>query len=133
MSSRLKPNVICVRSLVPNEKNSAAFAIWSASRHARGISIIVPYRHSISTPVCFRTSSWTRSKIFFVATNSDTSQVTGTFYAQHGTLNVTGNAGQDVLGSQYISYDMKVNGGGAFNVNWDPNLVGRTRIIRLVE
>jgi hypothetical protein len=46
---------------------------------------------------------------------------------------VTGNGGQDVIGSQYISYDMKVNGGGTFNVNWDPNLVGRTRILRLVE
>ena len=30
MSSRLKPKVICVRSLVPKEKNSASSAIWSA-------------------------------------------------------------------------------------------------------
>ncbi len=42
MSSRLKPNVICVRSFVPNEKNSASAAIWSAVRAARGSSIIVP-------------------------------------------------------------------------------------------
>ncbi len=34
--------VICVRSLVPKEKNSATSAIWSASSAARGISIIVP-------------------------------------------------------------------------------------------
>jgi Flp pilus assembly protein TadG len=66
-------------------------------------------------------------------TGNGATQVSGTFYAQHGVLNVTGNGGTDVLGSQYISYDMKVNGGGTFNVNWDPNLVGRTRIIRLVE
>jgi len=66
-------------------------------------------------------------------TGNGATQISGTFYAQHGTLNVTGNGGTDVLGSQYISYDMKVNGGGTFNVNWDPNLVGRTRIIRLVE
>ena len=62
-----------------------------------------------------------------------TSQISGTFYTAHGTLNVGGNGAQDVLGSQYISYDMKVNGGGTFNVNWDPNLVGRVRILRLVE
>jgi Flp pilus assembly protein TadG len=66
-------------------------------------------------------------------TGNGGSQITGTFYAAHGTLNVSGNGTQDVLGSQYISYDMKVNGNGAFYVNWDPNLVGRTRIIRLVE
>ncbi|OPZ91221.1 MAG: hypothetical protein BWY73_01145 [candidate division TA06 bacterium ADurb.Bin417] len=42
MSSRLKPKPIWVRSLVPNEKNSAVSAIRSASRAARGISIIVP-------------------------------------------------------------------------------------------
>jgi hypothetical protein len=34
--------VICVRSLVPKLKNSATSAIWSASRAARGISIMVP-------------------------------------------------------------------------------------------
>jgi len=66
-------------------------------------------------------------------TGNGNSQITGTFYAAHGTLNVGGNGGQDVLGSQYISYDMKVNGGGTFNVNWDPNLVGRVRTLRLVE
>ena len=33
---------ICVRSLVPNEKNSATSAIWLAVTAARGSSIIVP-------------------------------------------------------------------------------------------
>ena len=41
-SSREKPNVIWVRSLVPNEMNSAVLAILSPVRAARGISIIVP-------------------------------------------------------------------------------------------
>ena len=36
MSSRLKPKVICVRSLVPKRKNSASSAIWSAVSAARG-------------------------------------------------------------------------------------------------
>ena len=42
MSSRLYPNVIWVRSLVPNEKNSACSAIRSAISAARGTSIMVP-------------------------------------------------------------------------------------------
>ena len=41
-SSRLMPKVVWVRSLVPNEKNSAYWAISPAVRAARGISIIVP-------------------------------------------------------------------------------------------
>ena len=36
MSSRLKPKPICVRSLVPNEKNSAVLAIRSASSARAG-------------------------------------------------------------------------------------------------
>lgn len=44
MSSRLKPNVICVKSFVPKLKKSASAAISSASNAARGISIIVPTR-----------------------------------------------------------------------------------------
>ena len=42
MSSRLKPNVIWVRSLVPKEKKSAASAISSALSAALGVSIMVP-------------------------------------------------------------------------------------------
>jgi hypothetical protein len=41
-SSREKPSVICVRSLVPNEKNSACLPMLSATSAARGVSIIVP-------------------------------------------------------------------------------------------
>jgi len=36
------PYVVCVRSLVPNEKNSAVSAISAAFSAARGSSIIVP-------------------------------------------------------------------------------------------
>ncbi len=41
-SSRLRPKVVWVRSLVPKEKKSASAAISSAMRAARGNSIIVP-------------------------------------------------------------------------------------------
>ena len=41
-SSRLMPKVVCVRSLVPNEKNSADSAISPARSAARGSSIMVP-------------------------------------------------------------------------------------------
>ena len=41
-SSREMPSVVCVRSLVPKEKNSAASAISAARSAARGSSIMVP-------------------------------------------------------------------------------------------
>ena len=50
MSSREKPNVVCVRSLVPNEKKSATSPISSAVTAARGSSIIVPIGMSSSMP-----------------------------------------------------------------------------------
>jgi hypothetical protein len=34
----------------------------------------------------------------------------GTFYTQHGLLKITGNGGSDVLGSQYISWDLALGG-----------------------
>ena len=55
MSSRLKPKVIWVRSLVPNEKNSASAAISSAISAARGSSIIVPIWYSTLAPGSFIT------------------------------------------------------------------------------
>ena len=56
-SSRENPNVSWVRSLVPNEKNSASSAIRSAVMAARGTSIIVPTRYSTRTPCFVITSS----------------------------------------------------------------------------
>jgi len=41
-SSRDRPSVVCVRSFVPKEKNSATFAISAARSAARGSSIMVP-------------------------------------------------------------------------------------------
>jgi Flp pilus assembly protein TadG len=66
-------------------------------------------------------------------TGNGATQLSGTFYTQHGTMNVTGNGTTDVLGSQYISWNMVVNGNGSFIVDWDPNEVGKMRILRLVE
>ena len=42
------PIVVCVKSFVPKEKKSACRAISSARNAARGSSIIVPQRNSIS-------------------------------------------------------------------------------------
>ena len=53
MSSRLKPKVSCVRSLVPKLKKSAHSAILSATSAARGTSIMVPMGIS-SVPVYLR-------------------------------------------------------------------------------
>jgi Flp pilus assembly protein TadG len=66
-------------------------------------------------------------------TGNGGSSMTGTFYTAHGTLKVSGNGTNDVIGSQYISYLLSVNGNGSFTVAWNANLVGRVRIIRLVE
>src|SRR5262249_9563888 len=68
----------------------------------------------------------------YVAGNGSSS-FSGTFYVAGGTLNVTGNGTGNVMGSQYISYDLVTGGTGSFNINWDENLVGRTRILQLVE
>jgi hypothetical protein len=64
---------------------------------------------------------------------SGATSMTGTFYAQHGLLKVTGNGGNDVLGSQYISYDVALGGNGNFNVIWQPQVTPRTRVLTLVE
>jgi hypothetical protein len=60
-------------------------------------------------------------------------QMTGTFYAQHGTLKVTGNGGNDVLGSQYISWNVNLGGNGSWLVRWQPQPTARTRVLYLVE
>ena len=49
-SSRVKPKVIWVRSLVPKEKNSASLAISSAVRAARGSRSWCPPGTSCRTP-----------------------------------------------------------------------------------
>jgi hypothetical protein len=66
-------------------------------------------------------------------TGNGASSMSGTFYVPGGTLNVSGNGTGDVIGSQYISYDLTINGGGNFGVNWTVSQSAKTRIIILVE
>jgi hypothetical protein len=58
--------------------------------------------------------------------------ITGTFYAQHGLLKVSGNGGQGV-GSQYISWDVNLGGNGNFGVIWSPPAVAPAKFLQLVE
>ena len=66
-------------------------------------------------------------------TGNGGSTYSGTFYAAKGTLNVTGNGTNEVIGSQYISNKLIVNGNGSFSVNWTANTTGQVRLIGLVE
>ena len=75
-SSRLRPKVVWVRSLVPNEKNSAVSAISPARSAARGSSIMVPTRYSsfwldelLTSSATRSITTFMRSSSFFVATS----------------------------------------------------------------
>jgi hypothetical protein len=59
--------------------------------------------------------------------------LTGTFYFAGAQLNVTGSAGFSNFGSQYISNTLNAQGTGTIYIDWDPNKVGRTRLITIVE
>jgi Putative Flp pilus-assembly TadE/G-like len=61
------------------------------------------------------------------------SQMTGLFYVAGGTLSVTGNGLNNVMGSQYISDLLVLGGNGQVNVDWSAGNVPRIRILRLVE
>src|ERR1700756_49296 len=69
-SSRLMPNVVWVRSLVPNEKNSAVSAISAARSAARGSSIMVPTMYSSFWPDIWLTSAATWSTTTFIRSSS---------------------------------------------------------------
>jgi hypothetical protein len=58
--------------------------------------------------------------------------VTGTFYAQHGTLKTSGGGGSSV-GSQYISWDVVLSGNGNFSILWSPPAVAPEKLLQLVE
>jgi hypothetical protein len=58
--------------------------------------------------------------------------IKGTVYAANAPLMISGN-GDFTLGSQHISRTIDLGGNGAFNINWNPNQVGKTRVIQLVE
>lgn len=64
---------------------------------------------------------------------SGASSMSGLFYCAAANLKVTGNGGADVLGSQYISYNLTLSGNGGYNVNWSPNTVPGVRQLYLVE
>jgi hypothetical protein len=59
--------------------------------------------------------------------------ITGTFYFPAALLTVTGSAGFANFGSQYISYDLNVQGTGTINIDWEPNNVALVRLITIVE
>jgi hypothetical protein len=45
--------------------------------------------------------------------------IAGTFYAQHGTMNIVGNGTTaDILGSQYVSWDIAIKGNGSFTLDY---------------
>ena len=66
-----------VRSLVPNEKNSAYSAIFWAMSAARGTSIMVPTRYRTGTPISAITPSATRRVCSNVSFISPTVPVSG--------------------------------------------------------
>lgn len=66
-------------------------------------------------------------------TGNGNSQLYGTIYGQHALLSVQGNGTQDVIGSQYISYDVNLGGNGNFNITWDNDVTARTRFLYIVE
>jgi hypothetical protein len=60
------------------------------------------------------------------------STLAGTFYAQHGTLKVSGGNSAGV-GSQYISYDLTITGSASMTVDYNPASVAPVKILQLVE
>ena len=80
-SSRERPQVVWVRSLVPKEKKSASPAILSATAQARGSSIMVPILTGFSAP---RTSSTTPSISPRIAASSGRKPTRGTMISTWG-------------------------------------------------
>jgi hypothetical protein len=58
--------------------------------------------------------------------------ITGTFYAQHGIMKVSGSGGNSV-GSQYISWNVVLAGNGNFTITWNPNSVAPVKFLQIVE
>jgi hypothetical protein len=59
--------------------------------------------------------------------------ITGTFYAPKAPVTITGNGSSNAIGSQYIAYDLSLNGNGSINVSWSQNTTARARWVQLVE
>ena len=58
--------------------------------------------------------------------------MSGTFYAARASVKITGNGSGDVVGSQYISYDLTLGGNGSLSISWS-GATARTRLIGLIE
>ena len=59
--------------------------------------------------------------------------LTGTLYAAGATLKVTGNGTTNLIGAQFISYDLVTGGNGNFSVNWTAADTPGVRQLLLVE
>ena len=98
---------------------------------ANGSVVLSPMTSGIYQGVLFfqdRTSTVSAN-----VTGGSNMNLTGTFYFANAQLNVTGSAGFANFGSQYVSRTLNVQGTGEVYVDWDPNKVGRTRLITIVE
>ena len=58
--------------------------------------------------------------------------MSGTFYAARAPVKISGNGSGDVIGSQYISYDLTLSGNGSLSISWNGS-TARTRRIGLIE
>jgi hypothetical protein len=59
--------------------------------------------------------------------------ITGSFYAAAATLKITGNGTTDVIGGQYVAYDLITGGNGSFGVKWKATETPNVRQLHLVE
>jgi hypothetical protein len=59
--------------------------------------------------------------------------LTGTFYAAHGDVQLTGNGGGGLFGSQWVSYTMGIGGNGDLTIDYDAGPTAHIRVIQLVE
>jgi hypothetical protein len=66
-------------------------------------------------------------------TGNGSFSITGTLYAADALLKSAGGGGVANIGSQYVTLDLSITGGGNVSINWAGNRVARTRIITLVE
>jgi hypothetical protein len=59
--------------------------------------------------------------------------ILGTIYGAHATLNVVGNGTANIIGSQYVVYRLALSGTGNLSVRRDIGILARIRVIGLVE
>jgi Putative Flp pilus-assembly TadE/G-like len=66
-------------------------------------------------------------------TGNGNTNITGTFYAANALLNIKGNGTGNNIGSQYVSYDLKVTGNGDINITYESSSAPKVRVFGLVE